>query len=410
MSLVRYFPTPSDRMGIIWSLMTVEQSVIIEYGPAGTTHYGIGFYGALGVDRENRIFTTHMSEDDVVMGDVSRLEKAILEVDSNLHPKVIFIVASPISAVIGADIAGVCAYMQEKTSARLIALEQGGLRGDYGLGLTQVYQQLAEAFVKKEARQVPNTYNIIGASAYSRRARSDINEIKRLMAEAFGSTLNACWLLDTSIDELQKTAKAQLNLCLRPEALPVCRRMQEHLGIPFVKGMPYGYTGTRNWLSLVGEILDLPIAPNLAKELAEKQRYVNSMKAMSFMRKDRQGKAALFGEYALVQGLGDFLEECAIPVTHRVLTQSPKVITELLENIVYLESERERLNVVEALQDTLVLADDALLHHCSADNHKIRASAPVLYAAERAHHLPLCGIHGADFLLEEVDAYLYPLK
>ena len=101
MSLVRYFPTPSDRMGILWSLMTIQQSIIIEYGPAGTTHYGIGFYSTLGVDQENRLFTTHMSEDDVVMGDVTRLEEAILEVDSSFHPEVIFIVASSISAVIG---------------------------------------------------------------------------------------------------------------------------------------------------------------------------------------------------------------------------------------------------------------------------------------------------------------------
>ena len=28
MSLVRYLPTPSDRMGILWSLLSVEGSVI----------------------------------------------------------------------------------------------------------------------------------------------------------------------------------------------------------------------------------------------------------------------------------------------------------------------------------------------------------------------------------------------
>lgn len=410
MSLVRYFPTPSDRMGILWSLMTIQQSIIIEYGPAGTTHYGIGFYSALGVDQENRLFTTHMSEDDVVMGDVTRLEEAILEVDSSFHPEVIFIVASSISAVIGTDLAGVCAYMQEKTKARLIALEQGGLRGDYGLGLTQVYQQLAEAFVKQEVPQLSNTYNIIGASAYSRRARSDRNEIKRLMQEAFGFHLNACWLLDTSIEELQHTAKAQVNLCLRPEALPVCQWMQEHLGIPFVEGTPYGYAGTQSWLRAIEQTLDLPVASSLARELAEKQRHVSSMKAISFMRRERQGKAVLFGEYALIQGAGDFLEECGIPVSHRVLTQSPRVISELPENITYLESEKERLDIVRGLQDTLVLADDVMLHHCASDNHKVRASAPVLFASEMAHHLPLCGIHGADFLMEEIDAYLYPLK
>ena len=35
MSLCRYLPVPSDRMGIIWSLLSVKDSIILEYGPAG---------------------------------------------------------------------------------------------------------------------------------------------------------------------------------------------------------------------------------------------------------------------------------------------------------------------------------------------------------------------------------------
>lgn len=50
MSLCRYLPVPSDRMGIIWSLLSVNNSIVLEYGPAGTTHFSMGFYGALGVD------------------------------------------------------------------------------------------------------------------------------------------------------------------------------------------------------------------------------------------------------------------------------------------------------------------------------------------------------------------------
>ena len=41
MSLCRYLPVPSDRMGIIWSLLSVKDSIILEYGPAGTTHFSI---------------------------------------------------------------------------------------------------------------------------------------------------------------------------------------------------------------------------------------------------------------------------------------------------------------------------------------------------------------------------------
>ena len=32
MSLVRFLPTPSDRMGIIWSLLAVQGAIVLEYG------------------------------------------------------------------------------------------------------------------------------------------------------------------------------------------------------------------------------------------------------------------------------------------------------------------------------------------------------------------------------------------
>ena len=98
MSLTRFLPTPSDRMGILWSLLTIDNTVILEYGPAGTTHFSMGLFGELNINQENHLFTTHMSEDDVVMGDTKRLEEAIIEIDRNLNPKVIFIVASSVAA------------------------------------------------------------------------------------------------------------------------------------------------------------------------------------------------------------------------------------------------------------------------------------------------------------------------
>lgn len=73
------------------------------------------------------------------MGDVTRLEKAIVEIDETYAPKVIFVVASAVIAVIGTDIKGVCRYMQEKVNAK----------------------QIAKDCDKKEEK----TYQIIGASA-----------------------------------------------------------------------------------------------------------------------------------------------------------------------------------------------------------------------------------------------------
>ncbi len=56
MSLTRFLPVPSDRMGIIWSLLSIKDAVVLEYGSAGTTHYSMSLYGDIGIEQENRLF------------------------------------------------------------------------------------------------------------------------------------------------------------------------------------------------------------------------------------------------------------------------------------------------------------------------------------------------------------------
>ena len=175
MSLCRYLPTPSDRMAVMWTLLNVGQAVVLEYGPAGTTHYSMGLFGNMGISPDQTLFTTHMSEDDVVMGDVTRLEDAIVELDRNYSPKVIFVIASAITAVIGTDLIGVCAYMQERVKARLIAMENGGFRGDYTVGLREAYAMLARELAGSGRESGGKTYNVLGASAGSYRIHHEFH-------------------------------------------------------------------------------------------------------------------------------------------------------------------------------------------------------------------------------------------
>ncbi len=208
MSLTRFLPTPSDRMGILWSLLPIDGCVVLEYGPAGTTHFSMSLFGELGESQQDRLFTTHMSEDDVVMGDVARLEKAIVEIDRSFAPKVIFVVASSVAAVIGTDIKGVCSYMQEQVSAKLIAFEQGGFRGDYSVGLTEAYKLLVKELPVDEPEPQPDTVNLIGFSMGSYRALSDRPELERLLDEAFGLKIGACLCGETGIEKIEQMGGA----------------------------------------------------------------------------------------------------------------------------------------------------------------------------------------------------------
>ena len=404
MSLVRFLPTPSDRMGIIWSLLAVQGAIVLEYGPAGTTHYSMGLYGGLGLRFQNRLFTTHMSEDDVVMGDVTRLEEAIIELDKSYAPKVIFVVASSVTAVIGTDIKGVCRYMQNEVKAKLVAFEQGGFRGDYSVGLAETYKLLVRNLPQKDVAQEAGVYNIIGASAWRYRMASDIWEVKSLLDEALELSCNACLCCDTSVEELEDMGLAQVNIVLGNEGLAAAKYLQEKFGTPYVYAVPYGYNGTLSFLAQVGEAVGREPDSMVLLRLQTKEKSLSRLSLFTMMGNNKPKKAVVKGDYDLVQGVSAFLEQGGITVLHKMCAHSLKAIAEPAADVEAYAEESDWLQVIRGLQDTLILADDVALLQADADNMKVLISAPFMNSAV-ATHMPFMGEKGADFLLEQMQAY-----
>ena len=404
MSLVRFLPTPSDRMGIIWSLLAVQGAIVLEYGPAGTTHYSMGLYGGLGLRFQNRLFTTHMSEDDVVMGDVTRLEEALVELDKNYAPKLIFVVASSVTAVIGTDIKGVCRYMQNEVKAKLVAFEQGGFRGDYSVGLAETYKLLVRNLPQKGVAQEKGLYNIIGASAWRYRMASDIWEVKSLLSEALGLSCNACLCCDTSVEELQAMGKAQVNIVLGNEGLAAAQYLEEKFGTPYVYAAPYGYSGTVRFLESVGEAIGELPQPLVLMRLRMKEKGMSMLSMFAMMGGGKTKQAVVKGDYDLVQGVSAFLEQAGISVVHKMCAHSLKAIAEPAADVEAYAEEGEWLQEIRELRDTLLFADDVALTQADASNMKVLISAP-FFGGVVATHLPFMGEKGADFLLEQIQNY-----
>ena len=404
MSLVRFLPTPSDRMGIIWSLLAVQGAIVLEYGPAGTTHYSMGLYGGLGLRFQNRLFTTQMSEDDVVMGDVTRLEEALVELDKNYAPKVIFVVASSVTAVIGTDIKGVCRYMQNEVKAKLVAFEQGGFRGDYSVGLAETYKLLVRNLPQKGVAQEKGVYNIIGASAWRYRMASDIWEVKSLLSEALGLSCNACLCCDTSVEELQAMGKAQVNIVLGNEGLAAAQYLEEKFGTPYVYAAPYGYSGTVRFLESVGEAIGEMPQPLVLMRLRMKEKGMSMLSMFAMMGGGKKKQAVVKGDYDLVQGVSAFLEQAGIRVVHKMCAHSLKAIAEPASDVESYAEEGEWLQLIRELRATLIFADDVALTQADASNMKVLISAPFMNGVV-ATHLPFMGEKGADFLLEQIQGY-----
>ncbi len=401
MSLCRFYPTPSDRMAIIWSLMPIADAVVLEYGPAGTTHFGGGLYSSLGLELGRSLFTTHISEDDVIMGDVSRLENAILEIDEAYHPKIIFVVAAAVIAVIGTDVAGVCYYMQEKVNARLISFEEGGFRGDYTAELRSVYRMLAREVVQP-ADKKEKTYNIIGASAGAYRVRSDVWEIQNLMREAFGYECGCVMGLECSVDDLERMGGAALNLVIRAEALEAAEILKSKCETEFYYGAPYGYADTLSWLTEISKRIGRDIAPAFVKRLKSKSMRLTPMGGPMGMGMMGQGKAkaSVQGDYDMLLGIRQALGEMDIEIENMICSHSLKAIDNSDPQIRFLSKEKERIALFKSLKGQWCLGSDEMALFCGENDYFTLISAPFNSRYQYAAYLPFMGEKGMDYLLE----------
>lgn len=270
MALIRNFPVPSDRMAIISTLLNIEDAVVLEYGPEGTTHFSMNFFNKLGQDYPDRLFTTGVDDSDIIMGSTEHLERGILELDALYSPKAIFVLTSSVTSIIGTDIAGICDSLQSKVQSRLIPVNTSGLGADYSAGLRKIYLQLAELFVQPDAAKQKGRYNILGASPLHYRAESDICEITRLLREGFGCELLHCLTMNMTTEALAELSSAELNIVLTAEAVPSAEYLQSVTGTPYVYLPPYGYSQTKEFLNSVAAVIGQPVKEAMLQRLEEK--------------------------------------------------------------------------------------------------------------------------------------------
>jgi len=80
MALHKFSPPMSGRMGILKTLASIRDSVVIEYGCMGHMMYGRMFLNKAGVSGLAKTYSTHIDEADISLGDTTRLNKAIAEI------------------------------------------------------------------------------------------------------------------------------------------------------------------------------------------------------------------------------------------------------------------------------------------------------------------------------------------
>lgn len=258
MGLHRFKPLPSGRMGILWTLATIRDAALVEFGCMGHMLYSGVTLKRAGVHDACKLYSTHIDETDIALGGTSRLNHTIDNVVKRDQPRVIFLLPSSIPEVIGTDLPALCEELQpDYPSVRLLPFGYGGFNVAQHRGVQEALLLLAKTLPVDVKRTPQPTFNIIGSCADLFRFQADAIELIRIMEGTFGIKPLCVMTSDTSVTEIENMGGAHINLIIRREGEPVAKHLEQRFGTPYLLGRPYGIDGTGQWLEEIAELSGL---------------------------------------------------------------------------------------------------------------------------------------------------------
>ena len=206
---------------------------------------------------EQRLFCSEVLEPDLLYGVSDKLYQAVQEACQNQNVSLLAVLTSCSLSLIGDDIQGVCKNME--VGCPVIALDAGGLSGEYWQGWSNALTALLADMRLQQAIPEAATVNIIGCSTCYPNWEGDVLELRRML-NSIGIKVNLCLLTnDTQLQELKKIGQAALNVVINKEiGTPVAKWLFENLNQQYIiADIPYGFTASMEWLKKIAVALKI---------------------------------------------------------------------------------------------------------------------------------------------------------
>lgn len=403
MGLYRFRPPPSGRMGILWTLSTIRDAALVEFGSMGHMVYARVALERMGVSGACGLYATHLNENDIALGSTDRLFEAVRSIMEEAAPQAVFLLPSSVPEIIGTDLGALAQELRQlHPEVPFMAFGKGGFHEDASHGVEEALCVLARELALPVPEQQPaeeqqaeeETFNIIGSCVDRFRFRADAAELERLMLGAFGMKPQCVMAAGASVESLRTLGAARINLAVRGEATAASSVLRDRFGTPYVEGIPYGMEGTTCWLRQVGEALGRrPDTGFVERELAEAQKAASQTKQLIRYRK---GKARLFlgGPAEAVSGISMFAREELGMIVEAVWRDS-----HYGESALPFYSEREWMETAKAAEGAILMASGQTLKWAGRPD-KLQIANPDLAWRLNPYAPPFVGYRGSLHLME----------
>jgi nitrogenase molybdenum-cofactor synthesis protein NifE len=233
-------------------LNPITDAFHIVHGPIGCASYTWDIRGSLssGDDLYRNSFSTDLQEQDIIFGGEKKLIAAIDEVATKYQPKLIFIYATCIVGVIGDDVDAVCKTMSAKYKIRILPVKSPGFAGNKSVGYKMACNAIMELLgphkpEKRRGINILGDFNLAG----------ELWIVKDYLSR-LGIPVIATITGDSTYETLLQAPAAQLNIVqCAGSSTYLANRMEDELGIPFIKISFYGIEDTVSSLIRIAEAM-----------------------------------------------------------------------------------------------------------------------------------------------------------
>ena len=247
------------------AIMSLDDSVFISHSPQGCTgcstlgviQYRIGqAHRGVNIIRNPRLIAANLDQNDIILGGEKKLTEAVLSAEKRYSPKMIFVVTSCASGIIGDDVDAILKELQNKVKAILIPIHCEGFKSKVcASGFDAFFIALSKYILKgKKSETQIGLINLFAPVSISYK---DQLEIERMLGR-IGLTANYIPFYSNYENILKiPDAEASTAIC-KVFADEFMKQLESDYGIPYSHTvMPIGIRNTDKWLrgiaALVGK-------------------------------------------------------------------------------------------------------------------------------------------------------------
>lgn len=230
-SLPPFAPDYSGAGAVLFDL----NAVIVMHDGGGCTGNYTGHDEPRWYGSKSAVFCSGLREIDAILGDDAKVEERMKKAAELLHPELMSLIGSPVPMVIGIDVKGIAAELEQDTGIPCIGLDATGMEY-YDRGAFKAAKALISRFTEEE-KPVKKRVNILGATPLDFHPDDMLKVLKKDLSER-GYMIGMCLAMGYSLEDIKNAGKAEVNIAVSRFGFLLAEYMEKEFGIPYICGLP----------------------------------------------------------------------------------------------------------------------------------------------------------------------------